>query len=66
MILKMKNIDVTKMSKPELEAKVLELRKELIKLNAQTATGTTPKNPKQIKQDKKYIARILTALHNKE
>jgi len=62
----MKNLDVTKMSKDELTAKVLELRKELIKLNAQTATGTTSKNPMQIRTTKKYIARLKTALQNKE
>jgi ribosomal protein L29 len=62
----MKDVDVTKMSKEELTAKVIELRKELIKLNAQTATGTTPKNPMQIRTNKKYIARLKTALKNKE
>jgi len=62
----MKDIDPTKMSKEELQAKVLELRKELIKLNAQTATGTAPKNPMQISTTKKYIARLLTAMRAKE
>lgn len=54
------------MSKEELQAKVLELRKELIKLNAQAATGTATKNPRQIRTNKKYIARLLTAMHNME
>lgn len=58
----MKDIDPTKMSKEELKAKMLELRKELIKLNAQAATGTTPKNPRQIRTTKKNIARLMTAL----
>jgi ribosomal protein L29 len=58
----MKDLDLTKMSKDELRAKALELRKELIKLNAQTATGTSPKNPRQIKTTKKNIARLLTAM----
>jgi large subunit ribosomal protein L29 len=62
----MKDLDVTKMSKDELNAKILELRKELIKLNAQTATGTTPKNPMQIRTTKKNIARLMTALRGKE
>ncbi|MBU2561291.1 MAG: 50S ribosomal protein L29 [Nanoarchaeota archaeon] len=64
--MKMKDIDPTKMSKEELQAKMLELRKELIKLNAQTATGTAPKNPRQIKTTKKNIARLMTALKAKE
>jgi ribosomal protein L29 len=64
--MKMKDLDFTKMSKDELKAKVLELRKELIKLNAQTATGTSPKNPRQINTNKKNIARLLTALRATE
>ena len=62
----MNDLDLTKMSKDELTAKVIELRKELIKLNAQAATGTTQKNPRQIKTTKKYVARLLTALNTKE
>ena len=62
----MKDFDATKMSKQEIEAKVLELRKEIIKLKAQTATGSAPKNPMQIKNSKKNIARLLTALRDKE
>ena len=62
----MKDLDATKMSKEEIKAKILELKKELIKLNAQVATGTTPKNPMQIRTSKKYIARLLTAARAKE
>lgn len=62
----MKEFDPTKMSNEELRAKMLELRKELIKLNAQTATGTTSKNPRQIKTTKKNIARLMTAMRAKE
>ena len=61
----MKDMNPDKMSKEEIQAKVLELRKELIKLNAQTATGTTPKNPRQIRTTKKNVARLLTALQTK-
>ncbi len=62
----MKDLDPTKMSKEELQAKLLELKKELIKLNAQAATGTTPKNPRQIRTTKKNVARLMTALRSKE
>ncbi len=48
------------MSKKDLNAKLTELRKELIKHNAQIATGTTPKSPGQVKEVKKTIAKILT------
>jgi len=53
-------------SEEELNKKKDELRKELLKLNAQVATGTTPKSPGQIKDIKKTVARIETVLQNKE
>ncbi len=46
----------------DLRNKLNEIRKELIKENAQIAVGTTPKSPGQIKQMKKSIARILQLL----
>lgn len=58
----MKTFDTSKMSKEDLKSKLVELRKELIKLNAQAATGSTPKNPLQINQTRKNIARLKTAL----
>jgi len=61
----MKAFDTSKMGKEEIDAKIVELRKELIKINAQAATGTSPKNPRQIKEIKKNIARLLTALPRK-
>jgi len=39
---------------------------ELIKLNAQVATGTALKNPSQVRDIKKNIARIKTLLKEKE
>ncbi|MBW2968452.1 50S ribosomal protein L29 [Candidatus Woesearchaeota archaeon] len=62
----MKDLDETKMSKEEIQAKLIELGKELIKLNAQAATGTPPKNPMQIRTTKKNMARLKTALRGKE
>ena len=47
------------MGKEELDNKLKDLRKELMKLNAQIATGTTPKSPGQVRQIKKTIAKIL-------
>ena len=46
----------------ELNAKLIELKKELMKLNAQKSTGTSLKNPGQVKQTKKNIARLLTLI----
>ena len=56
--MKIKEIRATSIE--DLDGKLIELKKELIKINAQVATGTTPKSPGQIKQIKKTIARILT------
>lgn len=61
----MKIKEIRSMSKEDLEAKLEELRKELIKVNAQISTGTTPKSPGQVKQIKKNIAKILTILKEK-
>lgn len=61
----MKFNEMTSMSKEELEKKEKELAYELMKLNAQVATGTNPKNPGQIRATKKAIARIQTALAQK-
>lgn len=61
----MKTKEIRSMSKEDLEVKLEELRKELIKVNAQISTGTTPKSPGQVKQIKKNIAKILTILKEK-
>ncbi len=42
----------------ELRGKLLELKKELIKENAQVAIGTVPKHPRKLRLAKKTIARI--------
>ena len=50
----------------ELRDKVIELRKELMKDNAQVAIGTVPKNPRKLRLAKKTIARIEMILGNKQ
>ncbi len=62
----MKFKEIKAMSDAQLRDKMLEVKKELIKSNAQVATGTTPKSPGQLKQMKKTIAKILTAMNQKE
>jgi ribosomal protein L29 len=52
-------------TKTELESQLVELKKELIKINTQIATGTTLKSPGQVKKTKRTIARILTELRTK-
>ena len=49
----------------DLNNKVTELRKELMKINSQIAIGTIPKNPSKVKEIKRTIARILTIKNQK-
>lgn len=50
----------------ELQKRLSDLRRELIKFNAQVATGTVPKSPGQIRKTKRTVARILTVLRERE
>ena len=56
----MKYKDLAKLSQVDLEKKLKTTQVELIKLNGQVATGTTPKSPGQIKNLKRTIAKINT------
>jgi ribosomal protein L29 len=56
----MKIKELRKLSGKDFDAKLTELKHELIKLNTQVATGTQLKNPKQIKLIKRTIAQINT------
>ncbi len=52
--------------KEELSSRLAELKKELVKLNSQIAVGTAIKNPGQVNNVKKNIARILTIQNQKQ
>lgn len=54
------------MNEVQLKDKLSELRMELIKQNAQIATGTTPKSPGLIRETKRNIARIMMILESKQ
>ena len=56
----MKFKEMKVMNELDLQNKVLELKKELMKINSQIAVGTVPKNPGKAKELKRTIARILT------
>jgi ribosomal protein L29 len=53
---------LTQLSKTQVATKLVELKKELIKLQAASATGTHSKNPSQIKRAKKTIAQLNAQL----
>lgn len=54
------------LSHGELQERLGEFKKDLLKLNVQVATGANTANPGKLKQTKKNIARILTLLQEKK
>ena len=61
----MKAKEIRLMAEKDIQVKLADLHKELIKHNAQIATGTQVKNPGQIRQTKKTIAKLKTVLTEK-
>lgn len=61
----MKAKELKLMNEFDLESKVIELKKELMKINSQIAIGTLPKSPGKIKSMKRTIAKILTIKREK-
>ena len=57
--------EMARMSSEQLTQKYGELKKELMKLNMQRASGTPPENPGMIKSTRKAIARINTFMTQK-
>ena len=57
--------DFRGMAPEELRSKMAELKKELLKLNVEVASGANTSSPGKIKQVKKNVARILTILNEK-
>ncbi len=53
------------LSPEELKARSTEMKKELMKLNVQVSTGSTPGNPGKLRQIKKSLARMRALLHQK-
>lgn len=62
----MKSKEIRSLDEKSLDEKILELKKELVKINAQVAIGSAIKNPGQIKKIKKTIARINTIQNEKK
>ena len=58
--------ELRSLSQTELQARMADIHKELIKVNAQVATGTIPKNPHQIRNAKRTVSRILTIQRENE
>jgi large subunit ribosomal protein L29 len=62
----MKFKEIKALPNEELAKKVQDAKLELMKLNAQVATGTNPKNPSQIRQLKKMLAQIQTLIEQRK
>ncbi len=60
----MKTADIRNMNNQEIEAKITELKSELLNLRFQKATGNL-ENTAQIKTLKKDVARMKTVLNEK-
>ncbi len=56
----MKAKELRLMNESDLQGKIAELKKELMKMNSQIAAGTIPKNPSRVREMKKTIAKIYT------
>ena len=63
--MKMKAVDIRKMSAAELDAKLVELKKDLFNLRLQHATNQLD-NPSRIAEVKKDIARVKTILREQQ
>ncbi|RME55514.1 50S ribosomal protein L29 [Candidatus Woesearchaeota archaeon] len=62
---KIKASELRKMDLSSLKSKLDDLRKDLLKVNAQRSMGTALENPGQVKQIKKAIARVLMVINEK-
>lgn len=61
-----KKSELKQMKEPQLKERLIELKKEMMKINSQRAVGTVPENPGRVKEVRKTIARILTKLSQME
>lgn len=62
----MKLRELRQLDKKELEKRLEELRKELMKYNAQISTSTPPENPGNVRKIKRTIAKIITISKEKQ
>ncbi|ABR54622.1 ribosomal protein L29 [Methanococcus vannielii SB] len=62
----LKASEIREFSIDEMNEKIAELKRELMKEGVNKSTGGAPSNPGKIKEIKKTIARILTIINEKE
>ena len=54
------------MKKKDLEKRLVDLKKELLKINIQIAMGTLPENPGRVGEIKRTIAKLLALTNHME
>lgn len=59
----MKNKEIKTMNESDINKRLIELRKENIKLRSSSTGGSSIEKPSKIKLNKKMIARILTLIN---
>jgi len=57
--------ELRSLSNPEVEKRLEQLKRDLLKFNVQASMGTNAAQSGKIKQTKKGIARLLTLLQEK-
>jgi len=62
----LKASEIRELSIEEMNEKIIELKRELMKEGVNKSTGGAPSNPGRITELKKTIARILTIINEKE
>ncbi|MAG45373.1 MAG: 50S ribosomal protein L29 [Nanoarchaeota archaeon] len=62
----MKIKELKQIKASEIETKLNDLKRELMKYNSQISTGTPPENPGKVRAIKKTIAQINTLLSKKQ
>ncbi len=59
-----KKNEMKQLKAESLGKKLLDLRKELVKINIQISLGTLPENPGRVREIKKTIARLIALKNN--
>ena len=60
----LKKSELNQMNGEVIKSKINDLKKEMIKINAQRSSKTVPENPGRVKEIRRTIAKLLTRLHN--
>ncbi len=61
-----KKNELKQMKKKDLEKRLVDLKKELVKINIQIAMGTLPENPGRVGEIKRTIAKLTALTNNME